>query len=60
MSYSLLYLLISILLFVYLAQRLAVRKGLNPVFWGIMASLFGPLVFPFMLLAKPGNPQPKS
>ncbi len=48
-------LLIGILMIV-LAHRMAKAKGLNPVFWGVMAALFGPLVFPFIWLAKPRNP----
>ena len=48
-------LLIGILIIV-LAHRMAKRKGLNPVFWGVMAALFGPLVFPFIWLAKPRDP----
>jgi hypothetical protein len=47
-------LLIGILMIV-LAHRMARAKGLDPVFWGVMAALFGPLVFPFIWLAKPRN-----
>jgi len=45
-------LLIGILMIV-MAHRMARNKGLNPVFWGVMAALFGPLVFPFIWLARP-------
>lgn len=48
-------LLIGILMIV-LAHRMTRAKGLNPVFWGVMAALIGPLVFPFIWLAKPRNP----
>ncbi len=44
------------LLIIVMAHRMAKAKGLNPVFWGVMAALFGPLVFPFIWLAKPRNP----
>ena len=54
--YSLVFLLLAILLFVYLARILARRKGLDPVFWGVMGALFGPLALPFILLAKPRTP----
>lgn len=43
---------ISILLFVFLAHMMAKKKGLDPVFWGVMGGLFGPLALPFILLAK--------
>lgn len=51
--YGLLYLILSIVVFVYLARTMAKRKGLNPVFWAVMGGLFGPLALPFILLAKP-------
>lgn len=51
--YSLIFLTLSILLFVYLAQFLAKKKGLDPVFWGVMGGMFGPLALPFILLARP-------
>ncbi len=47
-----------ILLFVIIGHMLARRKGLNPVFWGVMGGLFGPLILPFLFLAKPRNPKP--
>jgi len=43
------------LLIIVLAHRMARRKGLNPVFWSLMAALIGPLVFPFIWLARPRN-----
>jgi NhaP-type Na+/H+ or K+/H+ antiporter len=57
--YSVIFLVLGILLFVYLARILARRKGLDPVFWGVMGALFGPLALPFILLAKPGTPPSK-
>jgi len=45
-----------ILLFIMLGHMLAKKKGLNPVFWGVMGGLFGPLIIPFLLLAKPRKP----
>lgn len=29
------------------------RRGLKPVFWGVMGLLFGPLAIPFVYLLKP-------
>ena len=31
---------------------LAKSRGANPVFWGVMGVLFGPLAIPFVFLAK--------
>ncbi len=45
-----------VLLFIILGHSLARRKGLNPVFWGVMGGLFGPLILPFIMLAKPRKP----
>jgi hypothetical protein len=41
-----------IVLSVYLGHVLARRKGLNPVFWGVMGGIFGPFMLPFLLLTK--------
>lgn len=57
--FGLLYLILVIVVFAYLAHILAKRKGLNPVFWGAMGAFFGPLALPFILLAKPRNNPPK-
>jgi len=54
--YSVVFLLLSILLFIVLGHVLAKRKGLNPVFWGVMGGMFGPFMLPFIILAKPHNP----
>jgi hypothetical protein len=32
---------------------IAKRRGGNPVFWGLMGPLVGPLAIPFALLARP-------
>ena len=53
-TFSLALLIFSILLFVYLGHSIARKKGLNPRFWGMMGAAFGPLMLPFLLLAKPG------
>lgn len=53
--YSVGLLLLGILLFVYLGHIIARKKGLNPVFWGMMGGAFGPFMLPFLLLAKPGK-----
>jgi hypothetical protein len=34
-------------------HAIAKRRGGNPVFWGVMGLLFGPLAIPFALLARP-------
>lgn len=34
---------------------LAKRRGASPVFWGVMAALFGPLAIPFVLFSKPAS-----
>lgn len=56
MNYLLFASLGLVLLFILLGHGLARRKGLNPVFWGVMGGLFGPLILPFILLAKPRKP----
>lgn len=56
MSPFLLLSLAVILLSVYLSQVTARRKGLNPVFWGLMGALFGPLTLLPLLLIKSRRP----
>jgi hypothetical protein len=34
-------------------HAIAKRRGRNPVFWGLIGLLFGPLAIPFALLARP-------
>ncbi len=31
---------------------IAKKRGANPVFWGVMGALFGPLAIPFAFLSK--------
>jgi hypothetical protein len=33
-------------------HAIAKRRGGNPVFWGVMGLLFGPLAIPFAVLAR--------
>ena len=47
------YLVLAVtLLCIIMAHRLAARKGLNPIFWGVLAGVFGPFIFPVLLLIK--------
>jgi hypothetical protein len=48
-------LLIALLLLasIVACHAIAKRRGGNPVFWGVMGLLFGPLAIPFALLARP-------
>lgn len=51
---------VGILVFLALAciiacHQIAKRRGLNPVFWGVMGAVFGPLAIPFVLLVKSAN-----
>ena len=32
---------------------IAKRRGSNPVFWGVMGAIFGPLAIPFALVSRP-------
>ena len=48
---------IAILLLVTVASivfchQVAKRRGANPVFWGVMAVIFGPLAIPFVFLSR--------
>jgi len=36
----------------------AERRGKNPIYWGVMGALFGPLAIPFLLYATRENGQP--
>ncbi len=42
----------TLLLCIVLAHRIARKKGRNPVFWGVMAGVFGPFVLPVLLLLR--------
>lgn len=49
------YIAIFILTFVISAvicHFVAKTKGKNPVFWGVIGGVFGPLAIPFVLLLK--------
>lgn len=34
-------------------HSIAKRRGGNPIFWGVMGALFGPLAIPFAFMSKP-------
>jgi len=38
---------------VVICHTIAKRRGLKPVFWGVMGALFGPFAIPFVFLGKP-------
>jgi phosphotransferase system glucose/maltose/N-acetylglucosamine-specific IIC component len=38
------------LLCIVIAHRMAKKKGLNAVFWGVLGGTFGPLVFPVLIM----------
>ncbi len=48
-------LLMALLLLASVAacRVIAKRRGRNPVFWGVMGLLFGPLAIPFAVAARP-------
>ena len=35
-----------------LARSMAMRRGLNPVFWAALGFAFGPLVFPLLFMVR--------
>jgi len=37
---------------VFLCHQVAKRRGLSPVFWGVMGATFGPFAIPFVFLVK--------
>jgi len=37
---------------IVVCHRVAKKRGADPVFWGIMAAIFGPLAVPFVFLSK--------
>ena len=53
--FSLLLMLVVVAGFVAIGHLLARKKGLNPVFWGVMSGVFGPLILPLLLLIKSKN-----
>ena len=44
---------IIFLLSIVICHALAKKRGANPVFWGVMGAIFGPLAIPFVFMAKP-------
>jgi xanthine/uracil permease len=51
-SFSLIAINIACVVF---CHYLAKRRGANPVFWGVMGALVGPLAIPFVLFSKPAS-----
>jgi hypothetical protein len=45
------------LLCIVMAHRMAKKKGLNAVLWGVLGGTFGPLVFP-ILISIPSRKKP--
>ena len=37
---------------IFICHNIAIRKGLKPVFWGVMAAIIGPLAIPLVVFAK--------
>lgn len=48
--YSLVVIILIALLCIGVAHHMAEKKGLNGVLWGVLASIFGPLIFPVLIL----------
>lgn len=46
-------LLLVLLVSVASCHEIARRRSGNPVFWGVMGAVFGPIAIPFAFLAKP-------
>jgi len=44
--------LLILLLCIVVCHYTAKKRGLNPVFWGVMGGLFGPFAIPFVYMAK--------
>lgn len=43
------------LLCIFLAHRMALQKGLNPVLWGVLGGIFGPLALLVLVFIKPNK-----
>jgi energy-coupling factor transporter transmembrane protein EcfT len=41
------------ILSIFVCHFIAKRRGANPVFWGLMGAIFGPLAIPFAFLSRP-------
>jgi hypothetical protein len=37
---------------VFISHRIAKKRGANPVLWGLLGAIFGPLAIPFALMIK--------
>jgi len=35
-----------------ICHHIAKKRGANPVFWGVMGLMFGPLAIPFVFLSR--------
>ena len=46
-------LIILLILSAVVCHLMAKRRGVNPVFWGVMGGVFGPLAIPFVFFSKP-------
>jgi len=40
---------------IIVCHQLAKRRGKDPVFWGLMGAIFGPLAIPFVYFSKDGR-----
>ena len=40
---------------VFICHYIARKRGAEPVFWGVMGFLFGPLAIPFAFLSRPAR-----
>ncbi len=48
-------LIVTVIASAGICHLVARKHGVNPVFWGCMGIVFGPLAIPFVLLAKPST-----
>ncbi len=44
--------LMVLLASIFACHFIARKRGANPVFWGVMGAVFGPLAIPFIFFAK--------
>ena len=52
-------LLLLVIASVLICHGIARKRGANPVFWGVMGALFGPLAIPFVFLSKRRTNKPR-
>ena len=45
-------LILFVLASILICHQIARKRGANPVFWGVMGALFGPLAIPFVFMSK--------